>query len=175
MSDQNKKSADKAEELKSFIQRFSANASKSAQASSRQKQLEKLTFHEMPASSRKKPFIHFESAREAGQDILSVDKLSYSINGEVILKDISFTLKKGDKVILLGKSDLAKTVLLDILAGNIKPDSGHFSWGITTIMDYLPTDNSRFFDKEAMSLVDWLRQYSKEKVDHLLEKLGDEL
>lgn len=163
MSDQNKKSADKAEELKSFIQRFSANASKSAQASSRQKQLEKLTFHEMPASSRKKPFIHFESAREAGQDILSVDKLSYSINGEVILKDISFTLKKGDKVILLGKSDLAKTVLLDILAGNIKPDSGHFSWGITTIMDYLPTDNSRFFDKEAMSLVDWLRQYSKEK------------
>ncbi|MBY0553966.1 ATP-binding cassette domain-containing protein [bacterium] len=163
LADQNKKSADKAEELKSFIQRFSANASKSAQASSRQKQLEKLTFNEMPASSRKKPFINFESLREAGQDILTVDKISHSVNGEQVLKDISFMLKKGDKVILLGKNDLAKTVLLDILAGKIKPDSGSFTWGVTTTQAYLPTDNSEFFDIEPVSLVDWLRQYSTEK------------
>lgn len=163
LADQNKKSADKAEELKSFIQRFSANASKSAQASSRQKQLEKLTFNEMPASSRKKPFINFESLREAGQDILTVDKISHSVNGEQVLKDVSFMLKKGDKVILLGKNDLAKTVLMDILAGKIKPDSGSFTWGVTTTQAYLPTDNSEFFDIEPVSLVDWLRQYSTEK------------
>lgn len=163
LSDQNKKSADKAEELKSFIQRFSANASKSKQASSRQKQLEKLTFNEMPTSSRRKPFIGFESLREAGQDILTVQNISHSINGEPILKNISFTLKKGDKVVLLGRNDLAKTVLLDILAEKIKPDSGAFNWGITTTRSYLPSDNSEYFDMEPLSLVNWLRQYSVSK------------
>lgn len=160
LADQNKKSADKAEDLKSFIARFSANASKSKQASSRQKQLEKLTFNDMPTSTRRKPFIGFESTREAGQDILTVDNLSHSINGETILKNISFTLKKGDKVILLGRNDLAKTVLLDILSEKIKPDSGSFSWGITTTRSYLPTDNSEYFAGEPLSLVNWLRQYS---------------
>src|SRR3989344_3827340 len=159
LSDQNKKSADKAEDLKSFIQRFSANASKSKQASSRQKQLEKLTFNEMPTSSRRKPFIGFESLREAGQDILTVNNISHAINGEPILKNISFSLKKGDKVILLGRNDLAKTVLLDILAEKIKPDSGTFSWGITTTRSYLPTDNSEYFNGEPVSLVNWLRQF----------------
>jgi len=163
LSDQNKKSADKAEDLKSFIQRFSANASKSKQASSRQKQLEKLTFNEMPTSSRRKPFIGFESLREAGQDILTVENISYSINGEPILKNISFTLKKGDKVILLGRSDLAKTVLLDILAEKIKPEAGAFKWGITTTRSYLPTDNSEYFNTDPLSLVNWLRQYSVSK------------
>lgn len=163
LSDQNKKSADKAEELKSFIQRFSANASKSKQASSRQKQLEKLTFNEMPTSSRRKPFIGFESLREAGQDILTVQNISHSINGEPILKNISFTLKKGDKVVLLGRNDLAKTVLLDILTEKIKPDSGAFNWGITTTRSYLPSDNSEYFDMEPLSLVNWLRQYSVSK------------
>lgn len=163
LSDQNKKSADKAEELKSFIQRFSANASKSKQASSRQKQLEKLTFNEMPTSSRRKPFIGFESLREAGQDILTVQNISHSINGEPILKNISFTLKKGDKVVLLGRNDLAKTVLLDILAEKIKPDSGAFNWGITTTRSYLPSDNSEYFDMDPLSLVNWLRQYSVSK------------
>lgn len=163
LSEQNKKSADKAEELKSFIQRFSANASKSRQASSRQKQLEKLTFNEMPASSRKKPFIGFESLREAGQDILTVNNISYSLNGESILKDISFSLKKGDKVVLLGKNDLAKTILLDILSEKIKPDSGSFTWGITTTRSYLPTDNSEYFSGEPLSLVDWLRQFSTQR------------
>jgi len=163
LSDQNKKSADKAEDLKSFIQRFSANASKSKQASSRQKQLEKLTFNEMPTSSRRKPFIGFESLREAGQDILTLENISYSINGEQILKNISFTLKKGDKVILLGRSDLAKTVLMDILAEKTKPDSGSFRWGITTTRSYLPADNSEYFNTEPLSLVNWLRQYSISK------------
>ncbi len=160
LSDQNKKSADKAEDLKSFIQRFSANASKSKQASSRQKQLEKLTFNDMPISSRRRPYIGFESLREAGQDILTVTNISHSVNGEPVLKNISFSLKKGDKVILLGRSDLAKTVLLDILSEKIKPDSGSFSWGITTTRSYLPSDNSEFFSGDPISLVNWLRQYS---------------
>lgn len=163
LSDQNKKSADRAEELKAFIARFSANASKSAQASSRQKALEKLTFNEMPASSRKRPFVGFESLREAGQDILTVSNLSYQLEGEQILKNLSFTLKRGDKAILLGKSDLAKTILLDILNDKIKPDSGTVSWGITITKAYLPADNSEFFQNGDLDLVNWLRQFSTEK------------
>jgi len=163
LADQNKKSADKAEELKNFIARFSANASKSRQASSRQKQLEKLTFNDMPASSRKRPFVGFESTREAGQDILTVNQITKTLNGETLLKNISFTLKKSDKVILLSRNDLAKTALLDILAGESQPDQGSYSWGITTTQSYFPADNSRYFETEPMSLVDWLRQYSTQK------------
>ncbi|MBC7743027.1 MAG: ATP-binding cassette domain-containing protein [Bdellovibrionaceae bacterium] len=163
LSDQNKKSSDKAEDLKAFIQRFSANASKSKQASSRQKQLEKLTFNEMPISSRKRPYIGFDSLREAGQDILTVKGISKTFNGEPLLKDINFSLRNGDKVVLLGRNDLAKTVLLDILAGETKPDSGTFNWGITTIQSYLPSDNSKYFESDPLSLVDWLRQYSEKK------------
>lgn len=163
LADQNKKSADKAEELKAFIARFSANASKSRQASSRQKQLEKLTFNEMPASTRKRPFVGFDQAREAGQDILTVSHVSKKLNGEVLLKDISFTLKNGDKVVLLGRNDLAKTALLDILAGETQADSGDYKWGITTTQSYFPADNSKYFDTEPMSLVNWLRQYSAQK------------
>lgn len=168
LSDQNKKSANKAEELKAFIQRFSANASKSRQASSRQKQLEKLEFVDMPASSRKKPFIGFEPKRELGNDVLIVDRISKSFEGETLLKEVSFTLKKGDKVALLGRNDLAKTLLLDILSENLSPDSGSLTWGITTIRDYFPTDNSRFFSGEEESLVDWLRQYSTDKDESFL-------
>lgn len=168
LADQNKKSADKAEDLKAFIARFSANASKSKQASSRQKQLEKLTFNDMPVSSRKRPFVGFDSLREAGQDILSVDGITKTFEGETILKNISFMLKKGDKVILLGRSDLAKTALLDILAGESKPDSGTYSWGITTTQSYFPADNSKYFDSEPLSLVDWLRQYSKQKEESFI-------
>lgn len=163
LSDQNKKSSDKAEELKSFIARFSANASKSSQASSRQKQLEKLTFNEMPLSSRKRPFVSFDSLREPGQDIVTVTNISKKINGVQILKDISFSLNREDKVILLGRNDLAKTVLLDILAGKIEPDSGTVSWGVTITKSYLPADNSEYFQDSELSLVDWLRQYSTER------------
>jgi ATPase subunit of ABC transporter with duplicated ATPase domains len=162
-SDQNKKNADRAEELKSFIQRFSANASKSRQASSRQKQLEKLDLSDMPVSSRKQPFVGFESKREAGNDILTVDGITKSVNGELILKNITFSVKKGEKIILLGKNDLAKTLLLDILAGEVQPDSGTFNWGVTTTRSYFPTDNSKYFDTEAPNLVEWLRQYSEDK------------
>jgi len=163
MSDQNKKSADKAEELKSFIRRFSANASKSSQASSRQKQLEKLEFHDMPKSSRRQPFIGFDPKRELGNDVLTVEGISKSIDGEVVLKNVSFTMKKGDKIVLLGRNDLAKTVLLDILAGEVKPDAGTFKWGITTLRDYFPTDNAKYFSGNEETLVDWLRQYSSDK------------
>ncbi|MGZ3768884.1 MAG: ABC-F family ATP-binding cassette domain-containing protein [Bdellovibrio sp.] len=168
LADQNKKSSDKAEELKSFIQRFSANASKSRQASSRQKQLEKLEFNDLPASTRKQPFIGFDLKRELGNDILTVDRLNKSFEGEVILRDVSFTLRKGDKVILLGKNDLAKTILMDILAGETTADSGNFNWGITTTLNYFPTDNSKFFQGNEESLVEWLRQYSEDKDESFL-------
>jgi ATPase subunit of ABC transporter with duplicated ATPase domains len=167
-SEQNKKSADKAEDLKAFIARFSANASKSRQASSRQKQLEKLTFNEMPASTRRQPFVGFNISRELGNDVLKVEGINKSLNGEMLLKNISFTVHKGDKIVLLGKNDLAKTMLLDILAGNEKPDSGQFTWGITTSLNYFPTDNSKYFSGSEESLVDWLRQYSTEKDESFL-------
>jgi ATPase subunit of ABC transporter with duplicated ATPase domains len=162
-ADQNKKNAEKAEELKSFIQRFSANASKSRQASSRQKQLEKLDLSEMPVSSRKQPFVGFEPKREAGNDLLLVDRLSKTMGDEVLLKDITFQVKKGDKIVLLGRNDIAKTMLLNILAGEEQADSGTFNWGVTTTRSYFPTDNSKYFNSEAGNLVDWLRQYSEEK------------
>jgi ATPase subunit of ABC transporter with duplicated ATPase domains len=168
LSDQNKKSSDKAEELKSFIARFSANASKSRQASSRQKQLEKLEFADLPASTRKQPFIGFEPKREIGNDIVTVDRLNKSLDGEVLLKNISFTLKKGDKVVLLGRKDLAKTILLDILAGETVANSGTIAWGVTTIRSYFPTDNSKYFQGDENSLVEWIRQYSEDKDESFL-------
>lgn len=163
LSAQNKKSADKAEELKAFIQRFSANASKSKQASSRQKQLDKLTFSDMPVSSRKQPYVGFDLKRELGNDVLTVEKLSKTFEGELLLKNISFTMKKGDKIALVGKNDLAKTQLLEILAGETQADSGNFAWGTTTTRSYFPAENSKYFMGDEASLVDWLRQYSDDK------------
>lgn len=162
-ADQNKKAAAKAEELKKFIARFSANASKSKQATSRRKQLENLAFEDMPTSSRKYPFVGFESKREAGNDILAVEGISKSIEGEQVLRDIRFRVKKGDKIALLGKNDVAKTALMDILNGDIQPDSGSFSWGVTITQSYFPNDNSKFFDDVNLSLIDWMRQYSEDK------------
>ena len=165
LSDQNRKASEKAEELKAFIRRFSANASKSAQASSRQKQLEKLEFADMPASSRKEPYVGFTPKREIGNDVLTVEKVSKTIDGVQVLKDVSFTLKKADKLVLLGRNELAKTALLEILAGEIEPDSGSVKWGVTVSRSYFPADNSRHFKKtdEVKTLVDWLRQYSDDK------------
>jgi ATPase subunit of ABC transporter with duplicated ATPase domains len=162
-SDQQKKNADKAEELKKFIARFSANASKSRQASSRAKQLEKLDLAELPISSRKSPFVGFEPKREAGKDILTAENISKNVNGEQLLKNVSFTVQRGDKIVLLGRNDLAKTMLLDILAGEENADSGQFAWGITTTQSYFPNDNSKYFGSETSTLVDWLRQFSEEK------------
>ncbi len=163
LSDQNAKNLDKAEELKNFIRRFSANASKSKQASSRMKQLEKLDLSEIPKSTRKSPYVGFEPKRELGQDILLVKNLTHSFEGQVLFKNLNFTMRKNDKIALLGPSDLAKTTLLDILAGVTQPDSGEAQWGQTTLRSYLPSDNSDYFDGDDASLVDWLRKFSEEK------------
>lgn len=163
MSQQNKKAEDKAKELKTFIQRFGANASKSKQATSRQKQLEKLELNDLPISTRKYPYVVFESDREAGKDILTVENLYKSIDGELVLKDISFTIKKGDKAVILGPNDVAKTTLFEILAGNMEPDSGSYHWGVTTKNDYFPSDNSEFFQGSEENLIDWLRPYSPDQ------------
>ncbi|MGZ3744554.1 MAG: ABC-F family ATP-binding cassette domain-containing protein [Pseudobdellovibrionaceae bacterium] len=168
LSEQNKKNADKAEDLKAFIARFSANASKSAQASSRQKQLDKLEFNDLPASSRKQPFINFDITRDLGNDVVTIDKITKTWEGESLLKNVSFTLKKGDKVALLGRNDLAKTLLLEVLAGELMPDFGNCTWGITTSINYFPTDNSKYFKGSEETLVDWLRPYSKEKDETFL-------
>lgn len=168
LSDQNKKSSDRAEELKAFIQRFSANASKSRQASSRQKTLEKLEFHELPQSTRKTPYISFTPEKELGKDVLVVDKINLEFENTSILKDASFSLRTGDKIALISKSDLAKTMLFNALAGEQKPKSGVITWGITTTLGYFPSDNSKFFKGEEDSLVDWLRPYSKDKDESFL-------
>lgn len=162
-SDQLRKNAEKAEDLKSFIRRFSANASKSSQASSRMKQLEKLDLTDLPVSTRKQPFVGFDQKREAGNDILTIDRITKKLGDEVVLKDFSFSAKKGDKIILLGRNDLAKTALFEILAGEMQPDSGSFNWGVTTTVSYFPTDNSKYFKGSHATLVDWLREYSEEK------------
>jgi len=162
-ANQNKKSEEKARELKAFIQRFSANASKSKQATSRQKQLEKLDIVDIPVSTRKYPFVHFTPDREAGKDILKVEGLSKTIEGVKILDQISFTIHKGDKVVFQSDSDLAKTTLFHILMGEMEPDAGNYTWGVTTSQSYLKKDNSGFFEDKDMILIDWLRQYSTDE------------
>jgi len=162
-SDQNKKAGAKAAELKKFIARFSANASKSKQATSRQKQLEKLEFDDMPVSTRKYPYVGFESEREAGNDIVVVENLSKKIDDATVLKDISFRVNKGDKIAILGKSDVSKTALFEILAGAMSPDFGSVTWGKTITQSYFPHDNSSLFAGDTDNLIDWLRQFSKDK------------
>lgn len=156
---ENKKATDKAKELKAFIQRFSANASKSKQATSRKKLLEKITIEDMPASSRKYPFINFTPERACGKMILELDGLTKTIDGEKVLDNVSFTLNSGDKVAFVGGNGLANTTLFQILAGEIKPDSGTFSWGQTITHSYFPKENSSYFNSDR-NLVDWLLQFS---------------
>ncbi|MFT6632482.1 MAG: ATPase subunit of ABC transporter with duplicated ATPase domains [Bacteriovoracaceae bacterium] len=163
--DQKKKSDEKAKELKAFIQRFSANASKSSQATSRQKQLDKLELHDLPQSTRKYPFVHFDQEREAGKDILRVDGLTKTVDGIKILDNVSFTINKGEKVIFLGENDLTITTLFEILAGRIEPDSGTYTWGVTTNHGYFPQDNASYFADGKYTLVDWLRQFSKDQTE----------
>lgn len=164
-SNQNKKSEEKAKELKAFIQRFSANASKSKQATSRQKQLEKLQLDDIAISSRKYPYVHFESNREAGKDLLKVDGVSKTIDGVKLLDNVSFSLNKDDKVAFLCDNDLAVTSLYEIISGNMKADSGSYQWGVTITHSYFPSDNSSHFDSGEYSLVDWLRQYSEDQTE----------
>ena len=155
----NKKVEKKREELKSFIARFSANASKARQATSRKKTLEKLTLEDIKPSSRKSPYINFEQAREAGNNILKVDHLSKSLDGQVLFKNFIVTVTKGDRIAFVGPNNIAKTVLFQILAGEIKPDGGNFKWGASITQAYYPKDNSKYFDIDY-NLIDWLRQYS---------------
>ncbi|MCS7461115.1 ATP-binding cassette domain-containing protein [Paenibacillus doosanensis] len=163
----NKKVEEKRKELEAFIQRFSANASKSKQATSRKKQLEKLTLEDIKPSTRKYPFIKFQPEREAGKQILTVDKLTKTIDGELVLNNISFTLNKGDKIALVGPNGHAKTTLFQVLMGELEADSGEYAWGVTTTQAYFPKDNSAYFNSD-MNLVDWLRQYSKDQDESYL-------
>lgn len=161
--DANKKTEEKRKELEAFIQRFSANASKSKQATSRKKQLEKLTLEDIRPSSRKYPFVHFKSEREAGKQLLTVDRLSKSIDGDKVLNQLSFIVNKGDKIALVGSNEQAKTTLFQVLMGELLADEGDFQWGITTSQAYFPKDNSSYFEGVDLSLVDWLRQFSKDQ------------
>lgn len=161
-TDQNKKAEDKRKELLEFIARFSANASKSRQATSRKKLLEKLNIDEIQPSSRRYPGIIFKQEREAGDQILNVDDLSKTIDGNVLFSGLTFSVRKGDKIAVLSKDSLAITTLLQILAGEIKPDTGSFRWGTTITHAYLPNDNADYF-KSDLNLIDWLRQYSTNK------------
>ncbi len=163
MKDQNKKKEDKVKELQAFIARFSSNASKAKQATSRKKLLEKITIDDIMPSSRKYPFVGFTPEREAGKDILFVDGISKTINGEKVLDKVSFVVNKDDKIVFLGKNEAARTTLFKILIGELEPDEGSFRWGVTTSVSYLPKDNAEFFDGVEFSLVDWLREYSEEK------------
>lgn len=165
-SDQNKKAEDKIKELQDFIRRFSANASKSKQATSRKKALDKINVDEIKASSRKYPAIMFnQMQRDLGDQILQVENLSKTANGEVLFKNISFTINNGDKVALLSQNSLATSALHDILAGRDKDFKGEFKWGVTVVPASLPIDNHDYFEGKDDNLVDWLREYSKEEKD----------
>jgi len=168
MSDQNKKTEDKMKELKEFIQRFSANASKSSQATSRKKMLDKLTLEDIQPSSRKYPYVGFRQQREAGDQLLRVEGLTVSLEGEKIINNVSFSIKKGQKVVFLAKSEVVTTALFKVLMGEKEPDSGKFEWGITTSRAYLPNDNSEFFKDSKLDLINWLRQYSKDQTETFL-------
>ena len=158
----NRKKEEKIKELQEFIQRFSANASKSKQATSRKRALEKIKLDDIKPSSRQYPYIQFKPNREIGNDVLEVNNLTKTINGVKVLDNISFILNRTDKVALVGPNELAKTVLMQILAGEMEPDSGDYKWGLTTSQSYFPKDNTKEFDSED-TIVEWLTQYSPDK------------
>ena len=160
--DANKKKEDKIKDLQRFIERFSSNASKAKQATSRKKQLEKLTLEDIKPSSRKYPYIAFKPDREAGNQLLTVENLSANIDGEQVLKDVCFKVNKGDKIAFISSSGLTITILFKILMGELAPDSDNFKWGVSTSQAYFPKDNSDYFNVD-LNLVDWLRQYSRDQ------------
>jgi len=156
----NKKTEDKRKELKEFIARFSANASKSRQATSRKKILESLTLEDIKPSSRKYPYINFEPENESGNDLLDINNLTKSLDDKVLFKDLTIRVERGDKIAFVGPNNLAKTALFDVLAGSSKANSGNFKWGISTKRAYYPKDNTEFFNTN-LNILEWLRQYSK--------------
>ena len=163
LKDQTKKIETRRKELQEFITRFSANASKSRQATSRKKLLDTLELPEIKASSRRYPFISFTQDREIGNDVLFVEELSKTIEEKPIFSRLNFTVEKGDRIALVGENEIANTMLLSVLAGETEPDAGVCKWGITTARSYLPVDNAKYFDRCDLSLIDWLRQYSKDQ------------
>jgi len=162
MKEANRKKEEKIKELQEFIQRFSANASKSKQATSRKRALEKIELDDIRPSSRKYPYIDFRPNREIGNEVLTVEGISKTIDGVKVLDNISFVLNRDDKVALVGPNERAKTVLFKILAGEMEPDEGNYKWGITTTQSYFPKDNSKIFAGEE-TIVEWLTQYSENK------------
>jgi len=160
-SQQNKKAEDKKKELEDFIRRFSANVAKSKQATSRKKMIEKLDVADIKPSSRRYPAIIFDREREAGDQILNIENLSATLDGEVLFKNIHLNLSKGDKIVVYSKDSRATTAFYQIINGKIKQDSGDYQWGVTTNQSYLPLDNHHFFESKEMNLVDWLRQWAK--------------
>ena len=162
MKEANKKKEEKIKELQDFISRFSANASKSKQATSRKRALEKIELDEIKPSSRKYPYIDFRPQREIGNEVLSVENLTKTIDGELVLDHISFNLGREDKVALVGANEHAKTILFKILAGEMEPDEGSYKWGVTTSQSYFPKDNTEIFDTDDV-IVDWLTQFSEIK------------
>ncbi len=173
LRDQNRKNEEKAKELQNFIARFSANKSKSRQATSRKKLLEKLTIEEMPASSRRYPFVQFKMDREVGKEILQVENLCKTVDGVQVLKDISFRLNRGDKVAFVGENEIAKTTLFLILAGELEPDEGFYKWGVSTSQSYFPQDNTAYFQDCDLDLIRWLGQFSEDQdISYLRGFLG---
>ena len=163
--DQNKKNEEKIKELQAFIQRFSANKSKSKQATSRRKLLDKLSVEEMPASSLRYPFVGFTMDREPGKEILTVENLSKTVDGVKVLDNISFRVNKGDKIAFVGENEIANTTLFKVLMGELEPDEGSYKWGVTITTSYLPLDNSAYFNDSRYNLVEWLSQYTKETTE----------
>jgi len=162
---ESKKAKAKAAELKEFIQRFSSNASKARQATSRKKLLDKLTLEDMPVSSRKYPYVVFQPERSCGDVILEIDGLSKEIDGVSMFEDLTLTVNKGDKIAFVGTNSLAKTTLFQILAGELEPDKGSFRWGVTIKNSYFPKENNAYFNNEELNLIGWLRQFAPGKED----------
>ena len=166
--DQNRRKEDKIKELQEFISRFSANKSKSKQATARRKLLEKISLEEIPMSSRRYPFVGFTMDREPGKEILTVEHLSKTVDGRKVLDDVSFRVNKGDKIAFVGEDELAKTTLFKILMGELEPDEGSYKWGTTITTSYFPLDNSSFFNDHNENLVEWLSQYSTDNTETFL-------
>ena len=165
LTNQKKRTEEKIKELQTFIQRFSSNKSKAKQATSRRKLLDKLTIEELPASSRRYPFVGFTMDREAGKDILQVDNLSKTIDGVKVLDNITFRVNKGDKIAFVGENEIANTTLFKIIMGEMEPDEGSYKWGITITSSYLPIDNSEYFNGSEYNMIEWLSQYTKETTE----------
>ena len=170
LKDQNRKSEEKAKELQAFIARFSANKSKARQATSRKKLLDNLPINELPASSRRYPWVGFKPDREAGKDILSVEGISKTLDGVLLMQDISLVMAKGDKIALVGDNEQANTAFFKILMEELQPDAGAFKWGVSTSQAYFPRDNTAYFEGNEERLIDWLAQYSEDKHESYLRQ-----